>query len=161
MGIVNEKISARKKLFEMTRKLNGSSINESLKLSDEAYSTFMIALESLSKGKLLRKSGGNSKVKTQKTPDDNYFVEIVGNDNEKNEYYFLFELELTDSLEDNVIQVSNVNVNEFTFKSEDKELSLGENDLREYNNESNVYLFDYINLYVDFDFESEIKTLKK
>lgn len=162
MGTIKEKISARKKLFEMTRKLNGSSINESLKLSDEVYSAFMVALESLGRGNLLRKFGGNSNVKTQKTEDDNYFVEIVGNDKEKNEYYFLFEIELIDSLEDDVIQVQDVIVKEFTFKDENKEISLGENDLREFNKSaSNVYLFDYIDIYIDFDFESDIEKIKK
>lgn len=153
---IEKKITAKKKLFEVLKKLNKVNISERFNLTTDVYAILMTSLETLKNGELLTKRGGNNKSTTQFS-DDLLYVNIEGNDSQNNEFRFNFEVSY-EELDSGVTQVTNVDIKDFYFASSDEEevLSLSENELIQFNKQKNVDFYDIITNYVDIDFDDEI-----
>ena len=156
---IKNKIKSKEKLFEVLRKLNNISINESFNMDEDVYATLTSSLEILKSGGLLNKRGGRNTSKSQKT-ELGYFVEIDGFDREGNEYGFKFNVEIEEGLDDSVIQVTNVDLTGLFFNSNDEteEILLDEKNLIIFNKPKNTEYFNVIKMYIDIDLESDIKT---
>lgn len=155
---VNNRIKSKMKLFEVTKKLNGISISESLNMNDEIYSTLITSMEALGAGELSGERGGNYTSNTQST-EEGYFVEIDGVDRLGNEYSFKFKIESELGVDDDVTQITNVDLTGFGFNSNDEseEILLDERTLDAFNKPRNVEYFNVITKYIDVDLESDIK----
>jgi hypothetical protein len=154
---IKKRINAKIKLFEVMNKLNKVNIKESFNIDEDIYATITTAIESLKMGELLSQRGGRNTSQSQKT-EDGFFVEIDGFDREGNEYSFKFNIQSEENLDDDVIQVTNVDLVEFFFSSTDEseEIKLTEDDLFKFNQPKNVEYYDTIKNYIDIDLESDI-----
>lgn len=148
----------KKKLYEMMGKINKLKLNEVFNLTEEMEKLLNSGIEALRNKDLLSERGGKVEVTSQKI-DDGLMVDIEGTDKQRNEYYFKFHIIQEEDLMDNVLNIVNINLIEYSYSDsqEETQISLSEDDLRNFNKENDINFYDIIVNYIDVDLETEIQ----